>query len=234
VVLPAPPGSVRAPLDQPGALQGSQPLCQQCTRDAGQPSLQLAEPVAPGEQLAQDQRCPALGEHLGPQRDRAELVIALEREFPAANTGIYLPGGTISASAVAAGSHATAAGQSLPTERSTVQTTETLTRLRTRLIGEHDELLRQLRELGGEGDDGIDDPFAEEGFADTGQATAERVNLLMMVKSLRDILREVQAALERMDAGTYGICQRCGQPIAEERLEALPATRLCISCKRTR
>jgi hypothetical protein len=45
-------------------------------RDAGQPSLQLAEPVAAGEQLAQDQRRPALGEHLGPQRDRAELAVS--------------------------------------------------------------------------------------------------------------------------------------------------------------
>jgi FAD binding domain len=75
VVLEAPPGPVRAPLDQPGSLQGSQPLRQQGPRDAGQPPLQLAEPVAAGEQLAQDQRRPALGEHLGPERHRAELAI---------------------------------------------------------------------------------------------------------------------------------------------------------------
>jgi hypothetical protein len=48
---------------------------QQGTRDAEQSSLQLAEPVAAGEQLAQDQRRPALGEHLGAQRDGAELAI---------------------------------------------------------------------------------------------------------------------------------------------------------------
>jgi len=76
VVLEAPPGSGGAPLDQSGSLQRSQPLGQEGTRDAGQPSLQLAEPMAPGQQLAQDQRCPALGEHLGAQRDRAELAIA--------------------------------------------------------------------------------------------------------------------------------------------------------------
>jgi RNA polymerase-binding transcription factor DksA len=55
-----------------------------------------------------------------------------------------------------------------------------------------------------------------------------------MVRSLRDTLREVDAALDRMDTGTYGRCQKCGNPIAEERLEALPATRLCIACKRAR
>jgi DnaK suppressor protein len=112
------------------------------------------------------------------------------------------------------------------------QTTE---QLRKRLAGEQEALVRQLQELGAQqDDDGIERPFLEEGFADAGQATAERVNLLTMVKSLRDTLREVQDALRRMDAGTYGVCQRCGQPIAEERLEALPATRLCIACKRAR
>jgi DnaK suppressor protein len=112
---------------------------------------------------------------------------------------------------------------------------QTTDQLRKRLTGEEEALVRQLRELGAQhDDDGIERPFLEEGFADAGQATAERVNLLTMVKSLRDTLREVQDALRRMDAGTYGLCQRCGQPIAEERLEALPATRLCISCKRAR
>jgi RNA polymerase-binding transcription factor DksA len=37
-----------------------------------------------------------------------------------------------------------------------------------------------------------------------------------------------------MDAGTYGTCERCGQPIDDERLDALPATPLCLSCKRQR
>jgi DnaK suppressor protein len=107
--------------------------------------------------------------------------------------------------------------------------------LRDRLTDEQGELARQLRDLGARHDaDGIEDPLLEMGFADAGQATAERVNLLTMVKSLRDSLREVQAALERMDGGTYGVCQRCGKPIAPERLEALPATRLCIACKRAR
>ena len=112
---------------------------------------------------------------------------------------------------------------------------QTIDQLHKRLTGEQVELQRQLEELGGRADaDGIENPFLDEGFADAGQATAERVNLLTMVKNLRDTLREVQGALERMDAGSYGICQRCGQPIAEERLEALPATRLCIGCKRAR
>jgi DnaK suppressor protein len=54
------------------------------------------------------------------------------------------------------------------------------------------------------------------------------------VRSLRDTLQDVEQALERMEAGTYGLCERCGQPIGDERLEALPAARLCMTCKRQR
>lgn len=42
----------------------------------------------------------------------------------------------------------------------------------------------------------------------------------------------VDAALARLDAGTYGRCQRCGQPIPHERLEALPWAAYCIACQR--
>lgn len=43
-------------------------------------------------------------------------------------------------------------------------------------------------------------------------------------------LAELDAARARMAAGTYGTCERCGRPIAEERLRARPEARLCIAC----
>ena len=45
-------------------------------------------------------------------------------------------------------------------------------------------------------------------------------------------LVEVEAALERLDNGTYGTCEGCGELIAVERLEALPETRMCLDCRR--
>jgi RNA polymerase-binding transcription factor len=112
---------------------------------------------------------------------------------------------------------------------------QTLDRLRERLETERGEVRRQLDDLGARRDaEGIEDPELDEGFADAGQAAAERANLLTLVRSLRDTLRDVEQALDRMEAGTYGTCERCGQPIDEERLEALPAARLCMSCKRQR
>jgi RNA polymerase-binding transcription factor DksA len=49
---------------------------------------------------------------------------------------------------------------------------------------------------------------------------------------LRERATELEDALERLEAGTYGICESCGQPIDIERLEALPQSRLCIDCAR--
>jgi RNA polymerase-binding protein DksA len=46
------------------------------------------------------------------------------------------------------------------------------------------------------------------------------------------LLQAIDAALQRIEDGTYGICQNCGQPINAERLEALPWTTRCIDCKR--
>ncbi len=45
------------------------------------------------------------------------------------------------------------------------------------------------------------------------------------------ILQAIEEALVRMEKGTYGICRDCGEPIAAARLEAIPWTRVCISCK---
>ena len=46
------------------------------------------------------------------------------------------------------------------------------------------------------------------------------------------MLGAIDAALTRIDDGTYGTCSACGQPVGEERLEALPWTTQCIDCKR--
>lgn len=45
------------------------------------------------------------------------------------------------------------------------------------------------------------------------------------------ILQAIEEALERIEKGTYGVCRDCGEPIAPARLNAIPWTRVCISCK---
>ena len=95
------------------------------------------------------------------------------------------------------------------------------------LEAERADLRAQLAELG----------FGEEGglkydsnFADTSQVTAERGEAEALAGQLRDALAEVEAAIERLEKGTYGHCERCGEPISSARLEAKPAARRCIAC----
>jgi DnaK suppressor protein len=103
--------------------------------------------------------------------------------------------------------------------------------IRTALEDERDSIERQLEELGAPvGDDGVH-LDVNEGFADSAQATAERSELLSMIVQLRKHHGELAAALERLDDGTYGKCERCGQQIPIERLEAIPTARLCVGCK---
>lgn len=58
----------------------------------------------------------------------------------------------------------------------------------------------------------------------------ERAMVAALLAQARAQCTELEAALERLDAGTYGKCERCGQAIAPARLEVLPATALCITC----
>ena len=56
--------------------------------------------------------------------------------------------------------------------------------------------------------------------------------MIAVVRALRSNLHDIDRALAKMDAGRYGTCERCGNPIAEERLEAIPWALLCIDCKK--
>jgi DnaK suppressor protein len=47
-----------------------------------------------------------------------------------------------------------------------------------------------------------------------------------------NLIVKIKAALERIEEGTYGICENCGERISTERLKARPVTTLCISCKK--
>ncbi|MEX2100770.1 MAG: TraR/DksA C4-type zinc finger protein [Acidimicrobiia bacterium] len=97
--------------------------------------------------------------------------------------------------------------------------------LRDQLEEEADRLRVQIRELGrGENLD------FDENFADSGQVTAERGEADALAGQLNETLAEIDDALVKIDAGKYGVCESCSQPIGEARLEAMPAARLCITC----
>jgi DnaK suppressor protein len=67
--------------------------------------------------------------------------------------------------------------------------------------------------------------------ADAGSKTFEREHEMSLANNSRDLLLQVERALARLDAGTYGRCENCGNPIPKARLQALPAATLDVACK---
>lgn len=56
---------------------------------------------------------------------------------------------------------------------------------------------------------------------------------LVLEQDEENIRRQVIDALDRLDSGSFGLCQKCGGPIGKERLDALPYTSHCVQCERT-
>lgn len=67
--------------------------------------------------------------------------------------------------------------------------------------------------------------------ADTGAKAFQREHDLALAYNTRDLLAEGERAIERMDAGTYGVCESCGQAIGKARLQVFPRATLCVTCK---
>ena len=113
---------------------------------------------------------------------------------------------------------------------------KTMEKLRRLLEEERGTYLRQALDLAAEAEalaserEQGDTQFDEEsGEGDT--LNIERERDLVLSASARAAVDEVDRALARMDAGIYGICERCGKKISVARLEALPYAALCIDCK---
>ncbi len=97
--------------------------------------------------------------------------------------------------------------------------------LRVELRSEQDQLATQLDDLH------VGDPAEnhDENFADSGQVAAEQGESMVLANKLREQLDDVQKALDKLDSGSYGLCEVCGESIGDARLEAMPATRFCIA-----
>jgi len=92
-----------------------------------------------------------------------------------------------------------------------------------------ENLARELRELGG--DNGDEGGSLGNHLADDGSNVQEQERIIRVDGDLRAMLVQIDDAFERMDAGTFGICARCGEPIAAERLEYVPFVAYCIDCQ---
>lgn len=66
---------------------------------------------------------------------------------------------------------------------------------------------------------------------DSGSKTVEREQEISLANSVRDRMVQVERALERLDDGDYGVCEKCGTNIPAARLAAFPSATLCVNCK---
>ncbi|WP_304047894.1 TraR/DksA C4-type zinc finger protein [Jatrophihabitans endophyticus] len=108
-----------------------------------------------------------------------------------------------------------------------------LAEVRAQLVSELDELrsaydgsMRELDDLQRAGNDGAGDDQA-----DAGSKTFEREQEQSIAANRFDLIAQTEHAIERIQAGTYGFCERCGKPIPKARLKAFPAATLDVSCK---
>ncbi|MEU8680216.1 TraR/DksA C4-type zinc finger protein [Streptomyces sp. NPDC048611] len=99
---------------------------------------------------------------------------------------------------------------------------EETARLRLEIVSAEDAIAGLMRDSGdGAGDD----------EADTGSKNITREHELALASNAREMLHQTERALGRLDAGTYGLCENCGNPIGKARMQAFPRATLCVECK---
>ena len=105
------------------------------------------------------------------------------------------------------------------------------------LLAEREELQRQAAEIeessfgSGQSDLSGDLASYDEESADAGTATFEREKDLSLSNNIRDLTEKIDHAMQLIEQGTYGLCERCGKPIEKARIKALPYATLCIKDK---
>jgi len=112
------------------------------------------------------------------------------------------------------------------------------THFRTALLEERDRVEKALANLRDEHPGSLDDEVEEAAgtpdnhLGETASATLGREIDYTLGENSGEVLSQIDAALQRIEDGTYGVCASCGREIAPQRLEATPWASLCIDCKR--
>jgi RNA polymerase-binding protein DksA len=101
-----------------------------------------------------------------------------------------------------------------------------LSTYRDRLRSELDHAEQVLHDLMRDAGDG-----AGNDQADVGSTTFERDQEMSLANNAREMLAQAEHALQRIEDGTFGVCESCGEPVGKMRLMAFPRATLCLSCK---
>ncbi len=108
--------------------------------------------------------------------------------------------------------------------------------LKQRLLEERQRLELEIRELDADLSESLEDSTEESPYdqhmAETAAATLDREIDLSLEENAWASVAQIDRALGKLENGTYGVCDQCGKPIGDERLEVAPFATLCIDCKR--
>jgi RNA polymerase-binding protein DksA len=112
-------------------------------------------------------------------------------------------------------------------------------RFRTALLEERERVAAAIENLHAETPGSLTDDSGEETaydnhLGDTATVTYDRELGYTLEENSEHVLAEIDAALKRIEDGTYGVCSNCATEIPEERLDARPWATLCIDCQRER
>ncbi|GAT64807.1 TraR/DksA C4-type zinc finger protein [Planomonospora sp. ID91781] len=110
-------------------------------------------------------------------------------------------------------------------------TEEELAEVRGRLAAEIEELTLEIARAESEIASSDVTDGAGDDQADAGARTYAREREIALTLNSRDLVAQNERAIARIDAGTYGVCESCHQPIGKERLQAFPRATLCVACK---
>ena len=108
-----------------------------------------------------------------------------------------------------------------------------LSKLRDTLCAEAAELRTDIERAESDIADRLGDAIGDAGDdqADVGAKAYEREHELALTHNARELLAQTERALARIEEGTYGTCESCGEPIGKARLQAFPRATLCVTCK---
>ncbi len=108
--------------------------------------------------------------------------------------------------------------------------------LRERLLEERERVLAEIAELDADLSQSLEDASGDspndQHMAEAAGATLDREIELTLQGNAHSALAKIDRALRKLEEGTYGKCDKCGEAIAKERLEIAPYAALCVECKR--